>query len=377
MLVCENDGTVIEIVNRNNGFQEEAGVEFYSGALVPGFVNTHCHLELSHLKNQVKEKTGIGGFIGQINKLRNATETDMLKAAQRADRLMWAAGIAAVGDISNTTLSIPVKQKSFIHYYTFVETFGFHPSRAERAFELASAVKKSLDEAGLPGNIVPHSPYSVSEELFRKIENEALIKGGILSIHNQESEGESQFYRDGTGPIAAHLQNNLGLDISHWSPSGKSSVESILEFLPAESPLLLVHNTFTHENDLKVLLQERSSENTFMVLCPNSNLYIENAIPPIDLFQEHGMNICLGTDSLASNHQLSVLAEMITLQMHFPEITMLKLVEYACINGAKALGFENQIGSFEKGKKPGVNLLTGLDLKSLKLTEKSRVRRLI
>jgi len=377
ILVCDNDGTIIEIIENGGDFHEEAGLEYYSGALVPGFVNAHCHLELSHLKNQVEEKTGIGGFIGQINKLRNVAEEEMLKAAQVADKLMWTVGISAVGDISNTVLSIPVKQKSSIHYYTFVETFGFHPSRAERAFELATTVKKSLDDSELLASIVPHSPYSVSEPLFRRIEKEASKSGGILSIHNQESKGETQFYIDGTGPIAEHLQNNLGLDISHWSPPGKSSLESILEYLPPENLLLLVHNTFTRENDVEALLKKRSSENTFMVLCPNSNLYIENALPPIQLFRKKGLNICLGTDSLASNHVLSILQEMITIQQHFTEITLQELVKWACVNGAKALGLDNEIGSFDKGKKPGANLLTGLDLKELKLTEKARVKRLI
>lgn len=377
ILVCENDGTVVEIIEKENGFHEEAGVEYYSGVLVPGFVNAHCHLELSHLKDKVEEKTGIGGFIGQINRLRNATEAEMLKAAKLADRLMWAAGIKAVGDISNTTLSIPLKQKSLIHYYTFVETFGFHPSRADRAFELASAVKLRLEETNLPGSVVPHSPYSVSKELFKKIENSARNSGGILSIHNQESEGESQFYFEGTGPIADHLEKNLGLDISHWKPSGKSSLESILEYLPSKNPLLLVHNTFTTEKDLDVLQEKRPVKNTFLVLCPNSNLYIENTLPPVELFIRNGMNICLGTDSLASNHRLSILQEMITIQKKFPAVTLPKLIDWACINGATALGFESQLGSFEKGKNPGVNLLTGIDFKNLQLTENSKVKRLI
>lgn len=377
MLVCEDDGTIAEVIENKEPLKEESGVEYYSGVLVPGFVNVHCHIELSHLKGKIEEKTGIGGFIGQINRLRNSTEGEMLKAIQVADRLMWAAGIAAVGDISNTLLSIPVKQKSAIHYYTFVETFGFHPSRAERAFELAKAVKEELDRKNLPASIVPHSPYSVSVELFKKIEEEAKKELGILSIHNQESEGESQFYFNGTGPIADHLQNNLGLDISHWQAPGISSLESVLGRIPTENQLLLVHNTFTKEEDIQTLLQKRSGKKTFMALCPNSNLYIENTLPPIELFQKYGLNICLGTDSLASNHQLSVLQEMITVQKYFPDISIQELLGWACLNGARALGFVKELGSFEKGKKPGVNLLTGIDLRQLKLTEKTRVKRLV
>jgi len=378
ILICEDDGTILDIIERTDDFKEEAGLEFYSGVLVPGFVNAHCHLEFSHTKGQIEEKTGIAGFIKQINKLRTSTEEEMQKAMQVADRKMWAAGIAAVGDVSNSVLSVKVKQKSALHYHTFVEVFGFHPSRAERAFQIASEVKETMDEEGLSASVVPHSPYSVSEPLFLKIKENAIQTGGILSIiHNQESQAESEFYRRGTGPIAGHFQNNLGLDISHWQPTGKSSLQSILQYLPSENQLLLVHNTFTSEADIKFLLENRASENTYLVLCPNSNLYIENALPPLDLFQKHKLKICLGTDSLASNHQLSVLSEMITLQTHFPEISLPELLDFACLNGAEALGFGDQLGSFEIGKKPGVNLLTQLNLKELKLTPETQVKRLL
>ncbi len=377
ILVLEDDGTVIDLIEKADGFGDEAGVEFYSGILVPGFVNTHCHLELSHLHQKIDEKTGIGGFIGQINRLRNATENEIQQSMHTADKRMWAAGTVAVGDISNTTLSLPVKLKSRIQYHTFVETFGFQPSRADRAFDIAETVKNEFSNQQLPASIVPHSPYSVSEPLFRKIETEARREKGILSIHNQESEGETQFYREATGPIADHLQHNLGLDISHWKARTKSSLQSILDYLPSENCLLLVHNTFTSEEDVQTLLAGRKAENTFLVLCPNSNLYIENALPPVEIFRKNELNICFGTDSLASNHQLSVLEEMITIQENFPDIALQELINWACLNGARALQMEDQLGSFERGKKPGVNLIATLDLKRLKLTSKSRVKKLV
>lgn len=377
VLVLEDDGTVMDILEKKDNFREEAGVEYYSGALVPGFVNAHCHLELSHLQGKIEEKTEMAGFLGKINRLRSSTEEEMQKAMQVADRRMWAAGIAAVGDISNSANSVKAKLKSRIVYHTFVEAFGFHPSRSERAFEIAASVKREFHQNKLSASIVPHSPYSVSDQLFKKIEEEAQKENGILSIHSQESKAELQFFNDGTGPIADHFQQNIGIDISHWQADGKSALEKILEFLPAANNLLLVHNTFTFKKDIDFLKSKRSGENTFWVLCPNSNLYIENALPPVPLFQQNKLNLCLGTDSLASNHQLSILREMITLQEYFPEISLEELVAWACLNGACALGVENEFGSFEKGKKPGVNLVSGLDLKNLKLTRNSKVKRLL
>lgn len=376
-LVCENDGTVAEIIDNQGELSEKAGTEHYSGLLVPGFVNVHCHLELSHLKGKIDEKTGIGGFVGKINLLRNLETEVREKAMQTADRRMWAAGIAAVGDISNSQLSVGTKRESRIFYHTFIEAFGFHPSRADIAFDYARFVQEYFRENGLANSIVPHSPYSVSEPLFNKIRENALAENSLLSVHNQESEAEDMFFLDGKGPIAEHLQNNLGIDVSHWMPTGKSSLLSVLEYLPVENPLILVHNTRTQKFDLEVLKKNRPMKSTYFALCPNSNIYIENQLPPVSLFRDEKLTICLGTDSLASNHQLSILAEMMTLQINFPELKLDELLTWATLNGAKALQIDTNFGSFELGKNPGVNLITGIDFKTMKLTDSSRVKRLV
>lgn len=351
-------------------------MEFYSGILVPGFVNVHCHLELSHLKGKIEKKTGIGGFIGKINRLRNRETEQVEKTIQVADRKMWAAGIAAVGDISNSNLTIETKLRSKIDYHTFVEAFGFHPSRAEKAFDYAQSVKRQFSENKLKCSIVPHSPYSVSEPLFKKIQEFAAVEKSILSIHNQESSAESEFYKSGTGAIADHLTNNLGIDISHWKPTGKSSLQSVLNHLPAENPLVLVHNTFTGKEDLNRLKEYRSLTNTYFALCPNSNLYIENHLPPVLLFRDEKLNLCIGTDSLASNRELSIFDEMITLQQNFPELDLEELIQWGTLNGAKALGIDGVFGSFEPGKNPGINLISGIDFKTFRLTGNSKVKRL-
>lgn len=377
ILICDNDGTISEIQENNPAGKEQAGLEYYSGILVPGFVNAHCHLELSYMKGLIPEKTGIGNFVKNIHSLRNENTANQEELFRKTDRKMWADGMAAVGDIANSASTVSTKLNSKIHYHTFVESFGFHPSRAEKSFAIAQNVQRRFTENGLVASIVPHAPYSVSETLFKKIKENALSEKSILSMHNQESRAEEQFFLDGTGPFAVHFQNNLKIDISHWQPGGKSSLVSVLRYLPPENQLLLVHNTFTHKNDINTLKQKRSTENVFFVLCPLSNLYIENQLPPAELFQKENLNICLGTDSLASNRQLSVLAEMIVLQQNFSELTLENLVEWACLNGAKALKMEPQLGSFEKGKQPGINLVTGVDFKSMKLTERSKVKRLI
>jgi aminodeoxyfutalosine deaminase len=232
-------------------------------------------------------------------------------------------------------------------------------------------------EFGLSASVTPHSPYSVSELLFQKIRKKALAENTILSVHNQESQAEIEFFLKGTGPVFQHLSQTLALDVSHWQPAGKSSLEFTLSFIPRENPLLLVHNTFSSPADIQMLKRKRNMENTFLVLCLNANLYIEDRLPQVLLFQKEKMNICLGTDSLASNHALSILQEMITLQHNFPEISLQDLVEWGSLNGSRALDLTDLFGSFEPGKRPGVNLITGVDLQRLKLTDKSKVKKLM
>ncbi|MFW5773075.1 MAG: amidohydrolase family protein [Tangfeifania sp.] len=378
ILVCENDGKILDLIDTGGQLEEKAGLEYYSGILVPGFVNTHCHLELSHLKGKIPGKTGLGEFIGAINQLRNQEgEMEAETAIKKADRQLFAEGVVAVGDVSNSVLSLEIKRQSKLHYHTFVEAFGFHPTRADRAFDFACFSEKMFHENQLAASVVPHSAYSVSAPLFKRITNKAVAQKSLLSIHNQESEAEQQFFRDGTGPIAYHLQNNLKLDISHWKPTIKNSLSVALDYLPADNQLLLVHNIFTTETDIEKLKSLRNPENTFLVLCPNSNLYIENQLPDVTLFRNHKLNICLGTDSLASNQKLSVLQEMITIQQHFPEFSLEELLKWATFNGARALQTESRSGSFETGKTPGVNLITGADLKNLKLTSKCKVKKLV
>jgi aminodeoxyfutalosine deaminase len=376
ILVCSDDGTILEVIDTKGHLKELPSLEYYTGILMPGFINTHCHLELSYLKGKIREKTGVTDFIGEINRLREEDSETIEKEIEKADHHLFSKGIAATGDISNSIISLKTKLHSNIYYHTFVETFGFHPSRAEKSFRLACHIENIFNKNGLSASVVPHSPYSVSTALFKKIKNKAKTEKNILSIHNQESPGETEFYQYGTGPISDHLKYNLRIDISHWKPTGKSSLISVLPFLPAENQLLLVHNIYTSPDNISEITNYRKKENTFFVICPNANLYIENRLPPLPLFQKENLNICIGTDSLASNHQLSVLAEMITLQQNF-NVTLEELTLWACYNGARALKTEKLLGSFEPDKKPGINLITGVDLHNLKLTESSKVTRLI
>jgi len=196
-------------------------------------------------------------------------------------------------------------------------------------------------------------------------------------MHSQESSGEDDLYRSREGEIVRHLTENLAIDLSSFEPTGKSALESVINWLPKENNLLLVHNIQTSQKDIDLIAKTRSLNRTWFVLCPDSNLYIEDRLPDIELFRKNKLQICIGTDSLSSNRQLSMLSEMKTIQTHFPAIPLVEIVTWATSNGAKALEMNNWAGTIEQGKKPGINLISGMDLQHLQLLPHTKVKRLI
>lgn len=371
IIVFEDDGTIVDIIDTEGDLREIASLEYHSGILVPGFVNTHCHLELSCLKGKIEKHTQLGGFITSLQQIRE-DKTNIESAIRNADILMRKNGIVAVGDISNDEASFEVKQQSAIQYHTFVELFGSNEQQAEAIFNYAeNLVSQAEVKYHLSASITPHAPYSVSQRLFKLIYQRTLANEDIISIHNQESDEENLLFQKKEGELLKNLEQ-LGADFSKWHSTEKNSLPSIINNLPKENNILLVHNTVSTEEDIDIAI--RHLNNSYWALCPNSNLYIENRLPDINMLYQKGLNITIGTDSLASNGNLSIMSELITIHQHFPDIPLLELIKWATLNGAKALKFDNELGSLEIGKKSGINLIEHVDLTTMKLTEKSRVR---
>ena len=377
IIIVSADGTIVEIIDTNGELEEMANVEFYSGVLIPGFVNAHCHLELSHLRSVFAEKTGLPGFLKNVVEHRNAEEDMVIEAAQQADFELWRNGVVAVGDISNTCTTFQLKSNSKIAYHTFIEALGFSPQRAEKAYAWAKFCFEKAQSLGLRVSVVPHAPYSISKELFGEISKFAVNQQSILSMHSQECAAEDDLYLAGEGQIVRHLTENLAIDLSFFEPTGKSALESVITWLPKENKLLLVHNIQTVQKDIDLIAEKRAQNKTWFVLCPGSNVFIENRLPDIELFRKNKLQICMGTDSLSSNHQLSMLEEMKTIQTHFPEIPLSEIVVWATRNGAEALEMSDWAGTIEQGKKPGINLITGMDLQHFQLLPQSKIKRLI
>ena len=349
VLVTDEKGKVYGIIPLADAGEDIRKVE---GILCPGFVNAHCHLELSFLKGVIPTHTGLVGFVSQVMQHRNAASEIIEQSIIDAEAEMIANGIVAVGDICNTPNTIAQKQKGRVRYQNFIEVAGFVPGAAESRF---NAIKEIAEQFYIyfPNNtsIVPHAPYSVSLPLLDKIKEHSRNK--IFSIHNQESAQETLFFKEQTGDFLS-LYNNLGVDLSFFKNTYKSSVEYYIGKIAKEMNALFVHNTFTSKEDIDNIVNQIN--NPYFCLCPAANLYIENSLTNINLFRSvnDGNNIVVGTDSLASNNSLNILGELSIIQQHFPVIEVEELLKWATINGARALTLEKSLGSFEINKQPGV-----------------------
>lgn len=362
VLVTENDGTVVELVSINDA---GADVENFEGIISPGFINCHCHIELSYLKNKIPEHTGLVDFVLAVLENRNVDPTIKMEAMQAAAIQLYESGTVAVGDICNDAASVEMKRKSPVHWTNFIEISGFVSSTAEQRFKSALQVAEDFASLPFPYSIVPHASYSVSENLFTLI-NE--FSKEIISIHNQENADEDALFKNKSGPFLK-LYDRLGIDLAAFRGTGKSSLQSWLPYFTHDQKIISVHNTFTSQADIDV------AKNLFYCLCINANLYIENKLPPIELLMHNQCNIVVGTDSYASNHQLNMLEEMKMIQKHFPKVSAGTILEWATKNGAEALGLSHRYGAFAAGKKPGIVLIENTD--SDRFSEGSRARRLL
>jgi cytosine/adenosine deaminase-related metal-dependent hydrolase len=349
VLITDAGGLVLDLVSPGEAGEE---VEYYPGILSPGFINAHCHLELSHLKGRIPEKTGLADFVCNVVSGRHLDEDRINGSIVRAEEEMADNGIVAAGDICNNISTVARKAEGNLRYHNFIEVSGWLPSLAAIRFEKSKDIYDDFVKNGLRASIIPHAPYSVSGDLWKMIC--PFFRDTVVSIHNQETPGEDLFFLEGKGDLTRMYQM-MKMDISGYLPPGKRSVMTYFEKFGPASSAILVHNTFTRQEDLDFIqAHKKQGQLVSFCLCPNANAYIENTLPDVELFLRNGCHIVLGTDSLASNHQLSILEEVKTIRGKYPGIPTASLLQWATLNGARALQLDADMGSFTKGKKPGI-----------------------
>ena len=367
----EKDGTILNVGNCHESEKVEAG------AIVPGFVNAHCHVELSHLHGKFRKGTGMAGFIDQINELRDwaGRETKITLVQKWMDK-MWEDGVSAMADISNDDSSFGVKSVHPMYTRTFLEVFGSEPEMCEDVMKGVTELDSQAAEAGIDAAPTPHSCYTMSPQLLTASAAAGLAKG-FISYHSQESQEEEDLLRTGSG---AMYENRKRSGMSTPPVTGESSLKYFLDRLsyahaaPYDEHVLLVHNVCLAQDDIDAAL--KSFNNVYWAICPLSNIFIHNALPPVPLMRENGLKITVGTDSLSSNDDLDVVKELYCIHSSFPEVPMNEIFTWACTNGAQFLKKGDVLGSLTPGKRPGIVLVSDVD-KDGCLTSASRSRRIV
>lgn len=371
IVTTDDEGRIIDIDNNQDELDNQPSVEFHNGIIIPGFVNCHCHLELSHMKGIIPQRQGLASFIEQIRTNRNSAPEAIERAAFAEDNAMFKKGTVVCADICNNTSTFRIKAQSRIRYFNLIEVFGIDPAKASKRFSEAMSVAEAAKKMNLPYSLTPHSPYSVSLPLFRLL-SEVTAGSKLISIHFLETTGEKQFLEKHSGPLMeAYERSGLIGDTREFASSHE---DVIMNHIPQTGNLILVHNTYA-DSQIVETLQKRN--NLFWCICPGSNLYIEGVLPPLELLLREQCTIIIGTDSLASNVRLEILEELKLLQHSFPHVPLTDLIQWATINGARALQEEKEFGSIEPGKKPGLLLLENADLQNFRLTDESTITRLI
>lgn len=349
------DGTILRVEQCKDPDREPL-TEFYGGILLPGLVNAHCHLELSYLQGAIPEGEGFAAFARAMGEVRHRfPKEEREAAARRIDAQFRHEGVVAVGDISNSEESFPIKTASTIHYHTFAEVYGLRTTDTSHQEPLLKHPHTSL---------TPHSIYSVQEELFRSICREGEAP---LSIHFMESEAESELFLHKGRLWEWYERVGFSCDFLHH----ESPAHRLIESIPADREVILVHNCCVTQRDIDLIMSHFTAP-VHWCLCPVSNRYISRLKPPVELLRSQNLNLCLGTDSGASNGSLRMIDELRLLE----GVPLEERLRWATLGGARALGVDHTLGSIEVGKRPGLVLLEGVDLSRMELTENSKLRRI-
>ena len=354
----DDDGTILQTGVCADPAEEDV---FLDGAVIPGFVNAHCHIELSYMWKLFRKGTGMAGFIDQINALRDtASLEDKLADIQTWMDRLWQRGVTAMADISNGADSFAIKAASPMYTRTFLEVFGTEPQDCAAVIRDVKALQEQALACGLDAAPTPHACYTMSPELLTAASAEGL-RSGYLSYHSEETPEEDEMIRSGSGPM---WENRKRAGMSTPPVTGTSSLQYFLERLqqvhaaPFDEHILLVHEVCMDQEGIDAV--KAALNHPFIALCPLSNLFIHNALPPVELLRSNGMKLTIGTDSLSSNDDLDPVAELFCLQENFPQVPLGEMLGWACRNGAEFLGKEAVFGTLEPGKRPGLVLIDHL-----------------
>jgi cytosine/adenosine deaminase-related metal-dependent hydrolase len=327
-------------------------------AILPGLVNAHTHLELSWMRGQVPRAASMPAWAERLMALRRTVGSEPPEPIVDAINEARAAGTALVGDVTNTFAAYEALLDSDLGAAIFRELLGFSaPDPARLVADAQAAIDRLTPVEWLRPSIVPHAPYSVSPGLLRAIA--AAAGDRPVSVHLGESADEVEFLRTGGGAWRAILER-LGVWNPAWTPPGAGPVAYLEQSGLVNERLIAVHGVQLTDEELKRL----AGAGATLVTCPRSNAWTGAGDPPVERFYASGVRVAVGTDSLASVEDLNVFAELAALRRLAGGVPAAALLESATRAGAEALGFGDELGTIEPGKRAeliAVRLPAGLD----------------
>jgi cytosine/adenosine deaminase-related metal-dependent hydrolase len=321
-------------------------VDWGSAVLIPGLVNAHTHLELTCLHGQITRFASFFDWISQlIERRRQWTLKDYIESTRRGAQMCLSSGTSLVGDVSASGVSWEALKPLSLRKVVFEETLSFLPESANQSLaSLQARLKRGRRDKLLRIGVSPHAPYSVSPELYRAVAGLAREKELPLATHLAETREELEFLRSGTGPIKTFLKSVTAWP-ENWTPPALDPVTYLEQSGVLESPVLLIHCNYLDSDSMRKILRSRSS----VVYCPRSHSFFGHKDHPVHELLDLGVNVALGTDSLASNDSLSVLDEMRFLFGSRKDLKAEEIFRMATLNGAAALGFGSTLGRLRRG----------------------------
>ncbi len=360
-VLIDGQGTIVAVGRRTDLLQRHPGApeERGAGALLPGLVNAHCHLELSALAERVSGHDGLVSWVGRLMAATAAeaetatTASDRrAAAAHRAAIQMAAAGTAAIGDVGNSLDAVTAVADAGLRGVVFHELVGSRDARTGDALADAARELDRVADRWPPGVgyvVAPHAPYSAGPDLIRRIFAAAKRAGVPTSVHVAEDEDEIALLKDGSGRWPAVLEA-MGVAARSRVP-GLTPVAYLasLGAFDADAPPLLVHMVHAGAEDRRIA----AAAGATAVVCARSNLHIGDRLPDVPALLADGVRLALGTDSLASSPDLSLWGELTTLARAFPTVPSTTWLAAATRAGADAMRLP-ALGALAPGRRPGV-----------------------
>jgi cytosine/adenosine deaminase-related metal-dependent hydrolase len=355
------DGRVVDVGRASEILPRHAGAEVkrVAGVVFPGLVNAHVHVELSVLLGRVPGGQGFVAWVDRFVRARmDIVEEEESLAISRAVLDLDSYATSAVGDVTNRLTAVRPLALRGIGGAVFHEVFGMVLEPLERRVGLlAEDVEKEVGtwpSTDLTYAVAPHTLYTTHPTVVERLTRTARELGIVTSLHLAEHSAERRALLSGDGPMIDWLveRTKTPKEAFRWP---RESPIAFADRLGALAPhVLAVHLTDASPEELAKVSERRAP----VVLCPRSNLYIELRWPPLLAVRAAGIEAALGTDSLASNSSLDVLAEARALADRFPSVSARELLQMATWNGARALG-RPDLGRIAKGSRPGIAAVLG------------------